>query len=174
MMASFLALLTNSAQGGRLYRWQHLQNTEDKPLAKLREEHTEEVAELKEQHLVELIALKNELNCTSKELKLLQRKSSNGKLGDLGKVDSSCQTSEFWVKSSQELGGAVLKPGFPPDLPGQLHPSSLTVTAGRGKVMSQGANKLQRPFLANSIYSRNPISKMSINSCENQINSCRH
>ena len=44
----------------------------------------------------------------------------------------------------------------------------------RGKVMSQGANKPQRPFLANSIYSRNPISKMSINSCENQINSCRH
>ena len=44
----------------------------------------------------------------------------------------------------------------------------------RGKVMSQGTNKLQRPFLANSIYSRNPISKMSINSCENQINSCRH
>ena len=44
----------------------------------------------------------------------------------------------------------------------------------RGKVMSQGANKLQTPFLANSIYSRNPISKMSINSCENQINSCRH
>ena len=45
---------------------------------------------------------------------------------------------------------------------------------GRGKVMSQGANKLQRPFLANSIYSRDPLSKMSINSCENQINSCRH
>ena len=43
-----------------------------------------------------------------------------------------------------------------------------------GKVMSQGVNKLQRPFLANSIYSRDPISKMSINSCENQINSCRH
>ena len=41
-------------------------------------------------------------------------------------------------------------------------------------VMSQGANKLQTPFLANSIYSRNPISKMSINSGENQINSCRH
>ena len=44
----------------------------------------------------------------------------------------------------------------------------------RGKVMSQRVNKLQRPFLANSIYSRDPISKMSINSCENQINSCRH
>ena len=35
----------------------------------------------------------------------------------------------------------------------------------RGKVMSQGANKLQEPFLANSIYSRSLISKMSINSC---------
>ena len=33
----------------------------------------------------------------------------------------------------------------------------------RGKVMSQEANKLQMPFLANSIYSRDPISKMSIN-----------
>ena len=44
----------------------------------------------------------------------------------------------------------------------------------RGKVMSQGANKLQRPFLANSIYSRHPISKMPINSCENRINSCKH
>ena len=43
----------------------------------------------------------------------------------------------------------------------------------RGKVMSQGANKLQEPFLANSIYSRSLISKMSINSCENRINSCR-
>ena len=50
---------------------------------------------------------------------------------------------------------------------------AMTIEA-RGKVMSRGANKLQRPFLANSIYSRNPISKMSINSCENQINSCRH
>ena len=40
----------------------------------------------------------------------------------------------------------------------------------RGKVMSQGANKLHRPFLANSIYSSDPISQMSINSCENQIN----
>ena len=29
----------------------------------------------------------------------------------------------------------------------------------RGKVMFQGANKLQMPFLDNSIYSRNPISK---------------
>ena len=33
----------------------------------------------------------------------------------------------------------------------------------RGKVMSQEANKLQMPFSANSIYSRDPISKMSIN-----------
>jgi hypothetical protein len=33
----------------------------------------------------------------------------------------------------------------------------------RGKVMSQEANKLQKAFLANSIYSRDPISKMSIN-----------
>ena len=32
--------------------------------------------------------------------------------------------------------------------------------SARGKVMSQGANKLQRPFLANSIYSRGPIQKM--------------
>jgi len=30
----------------------------------------------------------------------------------------------------------------------------------RGKVMSQGANTLQRPFLANSIYCSDPISKM--------------
>ena len=30
----------------------------------------------------------------------------------------------------------------------------------RGKVKSQGANKLQRPFLANSIYCSDPISKM--------------
>ena len=29
--------------------------------------------------------------------------------------------------------------------------------------MSQEANKLQMPFLAKSIYSRDPISKMSIN-----------
>ena len=35
---------------------------------------------------------------------------------------------------------------------------AMTIEA-RGKVMSRGANKLQRPFLANSIYSRNPISK---------------
>ena len=34
---------------------------------------------------------------------------------------------------------------------------------GRGKVLSQEANKLQMSFLANSIYSRDPISKMSIN-----------
>ena len=33
----------------------------------------------------------------------------------------------------------------------------------RGKVISQEANKVQMPFLANSIYSRDPISKMSIN-----------
>jgi len=33
----------------------------------------------------------------------------------------------------------------------------------RGKVLSQEANKLQMSFLANSIYSRDPISKMSIN-----------
>ena len=52
--------------------------------------------------------------------------------------------------------------------------SSRWAPSSRGKVMSQGANKLQTPFLANSIYSRNPISKMSINSCENRINSCRH
>ena len=32
---------------------------------------------------------------------------------------------------------------------------------GRGKVMSQEANKLQRPFMPNSFYSRDPISKMS-------------
>ena len=31
----------------------------------------------------------------------------------------------------------------------------------RGKIMSQRANKLQRPFLANSIYCSDPISKMS-------------
>ena len=30
----------------------------------------------------------------------------------------------------------------------------------RGKVMSQDVNKLQKRFLANSIYSREPISKM--------------
>ena len=45
---------------------------------------------------------------------------------------------------------------------------SWTVWA-RGKVMSQGANKLQRPFLANSIYSRDPISKMSINVTKRNI-----
>ena len=33
------------------------------------------------------------------------------------------------------------------------------LSRGRGKVMSQGANKLQAPFLANSIYSRSLISK---------------
>ena len=33
----------------------------------------------------------------------------------------------------------------------------------RGKIMSQEANKLQMPFSANSINSRDPISKMSIN-----------
>ena len=32
---------------------------------------------------------------------------------------------------------------------------------GRGKIMSQRANELQRPFLANSIYCSDPISKMS-------------
>ena len=32
---------------------------------------------------------------------------------------------------------------------------------GRGKVMSQEANKLQSPFMPISIYSRGPISKMS-------------
>ena len=41
--------------------------------------------------------------------------------------------------------------------------SSLEGVSYRGKVMSQEANKLQMPFLANSIYSRDPISKMSIN-----------
>ena len=40
---------------------------------------------------------------------------------------------------------------------------SFTEINFRGKVMSQEANKLQMPFLANSIYSRDPISKMSIN-----------
>ena len=34
-----------------------------------------------------------------------------------------------------------------------------TTQESRGKVMSQGANKLQEPFLANSIYSRSLISK---------------
>ena len=43
----------------------------------------------------------------------------------------------------------------------------------RGKVMSQGANKLQMPYLTFSIYSRGPISGKSINSCDNSINSCR-
>merc|ERR1719341_358724 len=43
-------------EGGRLYRWQHLQNTEDKPLAELGEEHVEEVAELEKKHLKELDA----------------------------------------------------------------------------------------------------------------------
>jgi hypothetical protein len=45
-------------------------------------------------------------------------------------------------------------------------------TGGRGKVMSRGANKLHRPFLPIAIYSRDPRSKMPINSCENKINSC--
>ena len=43
----------------------------------------------------------------------------------------------------------------------------------RGKVMSHGTNKLHSPFLANSIYSSDPISETSINSCETQINSCK-
>jgi len=41
--------------------------------------------------------------------------------------------------------------------------SRISCARYRGKVMSQEANKLQMPFLANSIYSRDPISKMSIN-----------
>jgi len=44
----------------------------------------------------------------------------------------------------------------------------------RGKVMSHKANKLQMPFLANSIYSSDRFLERSINSCDNQINSCRH
>ena len=42
----------------------------------------------------------------------------------------------------------------------------------RGKVMSHRANKLQMPFLANSIYSSDHFLERSINSCDNQINSC--
>ena len=44
----------------------------------------------------------------------------------------------------------------------------------RGKVISHRANKLQMPFLANSIYSSDRFLERSINSCDNQINSCRH
>ena len=36
-----------------------------------------------------------------------------------------------------------------------------TIVYRRGKIMSQRANKLQRPFLANSIFCSEPISKMS-------------
>ena len=48
------------------------------------------------------------------------------------------------------------------------------MAACRGKIMSQRAKKLQRPFLANSIYCSDPISKMLENSSETQINSCGH
>ena len=44
----------------------------------------------------------------------------------------------------------------------------------RGKMMSQRANKLHRPFLANSIYCSDPISKLSKNCSKTWINSCRH
>ena len=40
-----------------------------------------------------------------------------------------------------------------------------------GKVMSHRANKLQMPFLANSIYISDRFLERSINSCDNQINS---
>ena len=43
---------------------------------------------------------------------------------------------------------------------------------GRGKVMSQKANKLQAPILDNLIYSRRPFLKKVINSSEMTINSC--
>ena len=43
---------------------------------------------------------------------------------------------------------------------------------GRGKVMSQKANKLQAPILDNLIYSRHPFLKKVINSSEMTINSC--
>ena len=36
----------------------------------------------------------------------------------------------------------------------------LSTTTANGKVMSSGANKLQMLFLPNSIYSKDPISKM--------------
>ena len=52
--------------------------------------------------------------------------------------------------------------------------AGLEAEAGRGKVMSHRANKLQMPFLANSIYSSDRLLERSINSCVNQINSCRH
>ena len=110
-----------------MYCWQHLQNKEDKSLAKLREEHAEEVAELEKQHLQELTALRDELDRTSGQLKMLQSKDAIEKVGDQGKVDSSCQTIEFCVKSSLELGGVELKPELRTDLPEQLHLSSLTV-----------------------------------------------
>ena len=48
------------------------------------------------------------------------------------------------------------------------------VVVGRGKVMSHRANKLQMPFLGNSIYSSDRFLERSINSCDNQINSCRY
>ena len=44
----------------------------------------------------------------------------------------------------------------------------------RGKVMSHGANKLQLSFLTFLIYSSCLISGKTINSCGNQINSCKH
>ena len=47
-------------------------------------------------------------------------------------------------------------------------------TVPRGKVMSHGANKLQMPFLSNSIYISDPFLRRSINSCEKLLNSCRH
>ena len=50
----------------------------------------------------------------------------------------------------------------------------MVILIARGKVMSQGANKLQMPYLTFSIFSSGPISGESINSCENPINSCRH
>ena len=39
----------------------------------------------------------------------------------------------------------------------------ITLDSDRGKVISQEANKLQMPFSTNLNYSRDPISKMSIN-----------
>ena len=61
------------------------------------------------------------------------------------------------ILSSHRIGLLVVVPLI--EVPKGL----LCLVLGRGKVMSQEANKLQMPFSANSIYSRDPISKMSIN-----------
>ena len=64
--------------------------------------------------------------------------------------------SKYKKRSKRETSEAFLNKDFYHVLTQNVDPNKC-----RGEIMSQRANKLQRPFLANSIYCSDPLSKMS-------------